>query len=416
VADRRAWWIAIAGLAALRVLPPLVVLAAEGHDLPGAPRFDLVAGTGDDAGYYAAVREFMAAWGRVPLPLLALVALGLLAVGAGVVAAWRRGVRSAWLVAAAAGAASLAVVAAVVEMEPTGTPVFGWSLVWSLPLLPYRALGLPLDYEVAFAFGFPLSLLANVVAIVATAYAGWYATGRRGIGLGAAAAIAVWPLVSMLVAGERAWDNGSWLVDTGLALYTEPLSTALVMTAAALLLAPASGLGVAGAGVLFSLATLVKLSNAYVGLFLVFVLAQFRGLRAAITFSLGALTFAPVVLAYWPLSYYDREQDQPSSFPENAFSLDYAGRSWLDSTLFSPRTLLMLVPLALVGAWWLRRRPYPLSLLAGIALANAAFYTVYEPTALHPRFLYVSLPPLFVLLAAGLVAVAERARRSSLVH
>jgi hypothetical protein len=123
------------------------------------------------------------------------------------------------------------------------------------------------------------------------------------------------------------------------------------------------------------------------------------------------LTFAPAVLAYWPLSYYDREEDRPSSFPENAFSLDYAGSSWLDSTLFSPRTLIVLLPLALVGAWWLRRRPYPLALLAGLALANAAFYTVYVPTADHPRFLYASLPPLFVLFGAGAVAVADEARR-----
>lgn len=414
--DRRRWWIVLGALAALRILPPLAVLAAEGRDLPGVPRFDLVAGTGDDAGYYAAVREFMAAWARVPLPLLALVAVGLLAVAAVVIRAWRGGTRSAWLVVAPTAAFAAAVVVAVLEMEPTGTPVFGWSLVWSLPLLPYRALGLPLDYEIAFAFGFPLSLAANVVALVATAYAGWFATGRRGIGLIAAGALAAWPLVSMLVAGERAWDNGSWIVDTGLALYTEPLSTALVATAAALLLAPSSGLALAGAGVLLSLATLVKLSNGYLAALVVFVLAQFRGLRNALVFLAGLLTFAPVVLAYWPLSYYDREEDQPSSFPENAFSFDYASANWLDSTLFSPRTLLVLLPLALVGGWSLRRRAYPLALLAGLALANAAFYTIYEPTAGHPRFLYASLPPLFVLLGAGAAAVADGVRRSRLVH
>jgi hypothetical protein len=34
-------------------------------------------------------------------------------------------------------------------------------------------------------------------------------------------------------------------------------------------------------------------------------------------------------------------------------------------------------------------------------LVNAAFYTAYEHTAEHPRFLYVSLPAVFVLWAAG---------------
>jgi hypothetical protein len=34
-------------------------------------------------------------------------------------------------------------------------------------------------------------------------------------------------------------------------------------------------------------------------------------------------------------------------------------------------------------------------------LVNAAFYTGYAYTREHPRFLYVSLPAMFVLWAAG---------------
>ncbi|MBA2296494.1 MAG: hypothetical protein H0W14_00465 [Actinobacteria bacterium] len=61
---QRTWWTVLGALAALRVAPPLLVLAAEGRDLPGFPRFDLVEGTGDDAGFYAAAREFMASTAR----------------------------------------------------------------------------------------------------------------------------------------------------------------------------------------------------------------------------------------------------------------------------------------------------------------------------------------------------------------
>ena len=229
----------------------------------------------------------MGALGRIPLPLLALLALAVVAAAAAAVAGWRRGDRRAWIVLVPAAAVSAAVVATVLEMEASGTAAFGWPLVWALLVLPYRALGLPLDYEVAFAFGFPLSLAANVVTVVATAYAGWFATGRRGIGLGAALALAVWPLVAIAVAGERAWENGSWLVDTGLALYTEPLSTALVTVAAALLLLPATQLRLAGAGVLLGLAGVVRLSNAAVALALVAVVAVFRGVRTPPSSSWG---------------------------------------------------------------------------------------------------------------------------------
>ena len=38
-------------------------------------------------------------------------------------------------------------------MRAVGAPTIGWPLVWSVPLLPYRALGLPLGPNLAFAVG-----------------------------------------------------------------------------------------------------------------------------------------------------------------------------------------------------------------------------------------------------------------------
>lgn len=406
--DRRRWWLVLGALAALRVAPPLVVLAAEGRDLPGVPRFDLVGGTGDDAGFYAAAREFIAATGRVPWPLLALAITAVAAVAVVAVRLWARRDLRPWLTVAVAATLALAVTLPVLEMEPSGSAVFGWSLLWSLPLFPYRALGPTLDYETAFALALPLSLGANIVAVVATAYAGWYATGRRAVGLVAAAALVTWPLVSVLVAGEGAWENGTWLVDTGLALYTEPVSTALVAVALALLLRPQRGdLHLALAGIALSFATLVRLSNGLTAALAIGIVAASLGARRAAALAAGTLTFAPVVVAYWPLGYL-REQEGGNLLPPDPFSLDYVGRSWSESLLFTPRTLALLLPLAVVGALVVRR-PFALALLAAFTLVNAALYSFYAPTPVHPRFLFASLPPFFVLWAAGLTALAARA-------
>ena len=41
-------------------------------------------------------------------------------------------------------------------------------------------------------------------------------------------------------------------------------------------------------------------------------------------------------------------------------------------------------------------------------LATALFYSLYYITALHPRFLYVALPALFILTGVGLQLLVER--------
>lgn len=400
----RGWLGALAALAAIRVAIPLAALAASGNALPGLPRYEYVGLTGDATGFYAATREFIASWGRLGAPLFAALVVAACAAAVVLVRAWRRAhVRPAWLVIAAAALFAVVVSAAVTQMQPPGAAVFGWPLVWSLPMLPYRALGGALDPDVAFGFGLVLSLAANAATVVATAYAGLHATGRRGLGLAAAAAYALWPLLMGLVGGERAWGNGTWAVDAGLALYTEPLSTALVTTALALLLAPRlTDLHAALAGIAMSLAAAVKLSNALVAAAAaLLVLVLRRPLAAA--FAAGALTFAPLVAVYWPKGY-EAQRREP-------FSLDYAVRSWSDSLLFSPRTLLVLVPLAVLGAlalrsWW------ALGLLCVGILPNAVLYTFYRVTWEHPRFLFASLPAVFVLWVAGAATLVERARRA----
>src|SRR5262245_31179028 len=88
------WWAPLGLLAAIRVAIPLAAYADEGDALPGLPRFDRPARDGglqgDASGFYAATREFMAAWGRMPRAVLALDALFVLAAAVAIVVLWRR--------------------------------------------------------------------------------------------------------------------------------------------------------------------------------------------------------------------------------------------------------------------------------------------------------------------------------------
>src|SRR5207245_374973 len=211
----------------------LAAYADRGSSLPGMPRFERPARdgglSGDATGFYAAAREFMAAWGRMPRPVLALDALLAIAATIAIVVLWRS--RPAW--------------------RP-----------W-----------------LAAAF--------------------WTA----------------WPLLVGVIAGHQAWTNGQWDVDVGLHNYSEPLSTLLVTAAAALLLSPRmTQLRLAVAGCALSAATLVKLSNALLAaaaLALVFLRGR---TREALPYLAGALSLAPLVAVYWPLSY-PKLFDNPQSWP-----------------------------------------------------------------------------------------------------
>jgi hypothetical protein len=154
----------------------------------------------------------------------------------------------------------------------------------------------------------------------------------------------------------------------------------------------------------------VKLSNALVAVAAALVVAAFLGLRRALPVAAGGLTFVPAVAAFWPLGYLD-EQTGRYFRKQDAFALEHLGPSWTDSLLFSPRTLLVLLPLAVVGAFAIRRG-FALALLVAATLVNPLLYTFYYWTPAHPRFLFASLPAFFVLWAGGLVAVARLSQRA----
>jgi hypothetical protein len=411
------WWEALVLLAAVRLAIPLAAYADAGSKLPGMPRFTRPAPDGglmgDATGFYAGAREFMAAWGRMPRPVLGVVALAFVVAAAAIAVNWRR--RPAlrpWLAPAALGAFGLAVCADIHWMKPSGAAVFGWPLVWALPMLVYRVLGFGLSKHVAWDIGTALSLSFVALTVVAVAYLGRNASGRRWVGVLAAACWTAWPLLVGLIAGHHAWANDQWNIDVGLHNYGEPLSTLLVTGGAALVLSPRlTPLRLSLAGCALSVATCVKVSNALIaGAALAIVFLRGRA-GEALPYLAGAAAFAPVVLVYWPLSYPKLYQD-PHSWPRDAFDPAHVVSSWTHSTIFTPHTLAIVVPLAAIGIAGLIR-PWQLALVLTFLLVNPIFYSFFANTAQHPRFLYASLPELFVLWASGIAVLATRLPHAS---
>jgi hypothetical protein len=398
---------------ALRLAIPLVTLAFSGHALPGLPAYRYRPLNGDSYGFYSATREFIASIGRVSKPLLGLALLVVVAALVVAVRLWRSGsgspTRRVFAVLLPAAAVSLALTLPIHQMKPPGAAVFGWPLLWAIPMIPIRAAGLGPSPDTAFVVGFLLTLIALAVAVVATAYVGRYASGRRSVGLVAAGLFAAWPLVSGQIV-STAWRNGQWNVDVGLHLYTEPLSTALVVTSVALLLRPATQqLGRAGAGLAIGYSTAVKLTNGVVGAVLAVLVAWRHGWRQALPYAAGAIVSAPIVIAYWPKGYVGMFDGATSATP-HPWSLSYFDDAWRHSLLYTPLLLALLAPLLVIGCFSVRDR-WALAVVATPIVVNVVIYSFYNVTALHPRFLYVTLPFVFVLEAAGALAVVDAAQK-----
>jgi hypothetical protein len=399
----------LVSLVAFRVALPLAVLAATGGSLLGLPVYVYNPRPGDAYGYYSAMRELLATWQR-HTPVVLPAALVLAAVAVVLVRRRRRGrIRDAVVVVGIAWAAGLLATLLAAGSRTSGAPTIGWPLVWSVPLLPYRALGLPLDPDIAFAVGLALSLTCIAAIALATYVLGARVTASSSLGLVAAALFALWPVLVVPLSGDRTRIDGTWQNDLGVTLYSEPLSTALVTLALALVVRRRlSDTDAALAGALLGFSVAVRLSNVLIaGCVLVALLVRCR--RLTLWTAGAAAAFAPLVIVYWPKGY---EQLGPPTFPEHPFALDYARSAWTGSALWRPGVLLVLVPVALVGTIRLAR-PTAL-LLWSCILTTALFYTFYEPTPLHPRFLFVVLPIVLVLWAAGAAELVSAARRARL--
>src|SRR4051794_34754377 len=404
--SERTFMRSVAALAVLRIVPAGIVLAANGRSLPLLPGYHYGPPTGDTYGFYAAAREFISAWGHVSAPSAAVVVAALALGGLAVWRTWRSDRRD-WAVVCAAAVVGVVTCAAVVKMGPTGAGAVGWPIVWSIPLAPLRVLH-ALSYHLAFYAGVTILLAANVVTVVATALIARRLLRGR-LALLPPALLVVWPFVMRLVEGTGNGVYGSWLVDAGVALYSEPLSTALVTTALALVVLRPGSLELAAlAGAAMALATTVRVSNATVAVVVLVALCATRAWRSALTYAAAGIGLVTIAAVFWSRgssSFHNRRSDEA---PHGLFSWHYVVRSWRDSTVFDWKMLAILLPLPLLGVLALRRRPLELVSLGGTVVVTAAFYSLYYITALHPRFLYVALPALFVLAAVGVQLLLER--------
>jgi hypothetical protein len=400
-------WVGI--LALLRILPAIVVLAANGRSLPTIPGSRYGPPTGDTYGFYAAAREFVSAWAHVSRPLLALSVLALVAALVVARRLWRQGSGGA-AVALISVAIGLFTAVGVRAMVPTGAGAVGWPIVWSIPMFPLRATGL-LSYHVAYYAGIAILLAANVVTVIATALiARRFAPSR--IALVAPALLVLWPFLMRFVEGTGNIVYGSWLDDQGVALYAEPLSTALVAVALALVILRAEDeRAIAAAGALTGFATAVRISNVTIAAVLGLSVLLLRNRRGAALYAISCAGLGAIAASFWSLGYATFSGGKSEQAPAGLFSWHYLLRSSRDSGVFDWKMLLLLLPLPLVGAWALRRDLPDLIALGGTVVVTAVFYSAYYITALHPRFLFVALPALFVLAAVG---VATLSRRSAL--
>lgn len=410
----RAWGLTVSGCVALRVLVPLVVLAVAPAKVPFAPRYAYAPLNGDSYDYYHAVANLDAA---VPVVFESWVGIGALALLA-CCALGGELIRRAgrlWLATLVwAFAPALVLGVLVYDMTSPGAGVIGWPLVWAFAALPLPVLRLATTPDRAFAFGLAVSLLANAVTVVATAVVGRRLSGRRSVGVLAAALLASWPLWTSLIAGSQAWDNGQWNVDVGLHLYTEPVSTALV--AVALLLATsdrATATNAVGAGLLLGFATTVKLTDGLIAAVVALAVAAKDGIERGTLLAAGWLVSLPIVLGYWSKGYTDDAQTKlvPAG---GRYQWRFLHENLTGSSIFTPWMLVLLLPLAAVGAFAVRGRFARALLVAPIAVTVAAYATYYW-TFQHPRFFYVVMPALFILQAAGAVRLVElgRAARGS---
>ena len=302
---------ALAGFVLFRVAFPLVVLArSPGRVLPGFPRYRYNPLPGDAYGYYSCARDLIATAQRSVGLISVVLVLGIVVVGAVLWSSRGRATRIAVLVFVVGSFA--AVLAGGVRF--TGAAQVGWPLVWSVPLVPLRALG-EVNPGSAFAVGLALSLACNAVTVVAAYLLARGIGLRSSVALAGAGLFAFWPVL-VLLAGSSGSRNGTWQIDLGLSLYTEPLSTALVLVALVMVVRNSASAADVASGALLGLAVLVRLSNVLILACVLIFLVISRERRQASAVSLGALAFAPAALLFWPKSY---PKLKPPVFPAHPF-------------------------------------------------------------------------------------------------
>jgi hypothetical protein len=406
VTRSHSWGLLLGGCVALRLVVPLAVLVAAPDKLPLTPSYTFTPLNGDSYDYYHAVTNLDFAASKVFNGWLGVACLALLACF-GVAGELVRRSGMMWLaISLWTLGPSLVLGLLAHDMAGPGAGVIGWPLVWAFATLPLPILRLATTPDRAFAFGLAVSLAANAFTVIATAVVGRRLSGRRSVGILAAALLASWPLWMSLVAGTQAFQNGQWNVDVGLHLYTEPVSTALVAAALLLLTAEPVGPTVAVlAGLALGFSTVVKLTDGLIAAAVVAIVAIRESIDRAVLVALGGLISLPILVGYWAHGYAN--DNVGVAVPAGGrYQWRFVHQNLNASTIFTPWMLILLLPLAAIGLASLPNR-YGRALLVVPIGVTVIAYATYFWTAQHPRFFYVVMPALFILQAAGIVRVLK---------
>ena len=336
------WFAGVAGLVLFRIGLPVLVRAHAGSALPLLPRYDDVPLNGDANGYYEAVSNIIDSYEqRAASTLLAVCrrtdldhrwvggpcgAAAALTLGGAHRGRTRR-LRHGHLHRRGCGTAGR-------TRNRLASALDGIHVAAALARahdrlrVPVRARAFPRGERSPTTLG--------------TAYLGYFATGRRAVGLVAAALYSFWPVWVGIVAGERAWENGQWHVDVGLNLYTEPISTALVSRARALLLRPTLGATrAAGAGIALGFATVVKLTDGLLAVAFLPLIVFRHGIQTSHPVHCRALGVAANSYHVRPKGYVGMYNGAtaPVATP---WSLHYARFNWQHSTIFTPTMIILI--------------------------------------------------------------------------
>ena len=289
--------------------------------------------------------------------------------------------------------------------EPTGAAVVGWPLLWAIPLFPFASSACSTTTSPSRSGSRSRSPRTRSRSSRPPSSACARAAAARSASA-AAALFAVWPLLTRPLAGPSAWENGHWNVDVGLA----PLhGAALDGARRGRDRAPARTAARRSSG--SRRPALCSASRPSSG--------SSNGLFAAAAVGLARVRLGP---------------RRTAAVRAGRARVRAARRRLLAEGLSDDRERARLLARAGVDRSWDRladlrpadaarsRSRSPCSgslasarverrLLGAVIATNVALYTFYEHTHLHPRFLFVALPALFVLEAAGAWLVIRKVSR-----
>ena len=120
-----------------------------------------------------------------------------------------------------------------------------------------------------------------------------------------------------------------------------------------------------------------------------------------------------IAAVFWSRGYASFKNKPSDQAPHGLFSWHYLSARGGIRRSSTGRLLLILLPLAAARRLRAPQRAPRAWLPRRHRGRDRVFYSAYYITALHPRFLFVALPPLFVLIAAGVAKIMRDEREQA---